>query len=78
MYKGFNLILSKEEIPVFDDLVKEGIQSYRSKKKEISDEIKSFGILMVLLMPPRCKEVGFLALQLQYSFLILTLTRNLP
>lgn len=42
MYKGFNLILSKEEIPVFDDLVKEGIQSYRSKKKEISDEIKSF------------------------------------
>lgn len=42
MYKGFNLTLTKEDFSDFDILVNEGIQSYRSKKKEISDEIQSF------------------------------------
>lgn len=42
MYKGFNLTLSKEQIPDFDNLVKEGEQSYLSIKKDIKDKIESF------------------------------------
>lgn len=42
MYKGFNLRLIEEDIPDFDIFVKEGKKSYSSRKKGISDEIKSF------------------------------------